>query len=81
MVALGDVPWLFCRSFSSPHLLQTKHGVEFAWPPIVTDFVVHVWLGAKAAMVPKRSGSLVELVVVRGNHSALAGGEDLGREE
>ena len=75
------MPSLLQDFFYVPHLLETKHGVELTWSPVIPNFVVKIWLGAKPPMVTERSSSLVELVIVRGNHSAFAGRENLSREK
>ena len=42
-----------------PHLLETKYGVELTWSPVIPNCMVKIWLGAKAAMVPQRSGGFI----------------------
>jgi hypothetical protein len=75
------MPSLLKHFFYVPHLLETKHGVEFTWSPVIPNFVMKIWLGAKPAMVPKRSRGFIQLLVIGRDHPAFAGSEDFRREK
>ena len=78
---MGDVSASLKEFFHAAQLLESKHCVELAWPPIVADIMVKVWLEVKAAVIAESARGFIDFLIVGRNHPALAGRQDFRREK
>ena len=61
---MGDVSASLKEFFHAAQLLESKHCVQLAWPPIVADIMVKVWLRVKAAVIAESARGFVDFLIV-----------------